>query len=340
MTGVISKPGSTSSKKLAVAVHLYYPALWPEIAAHLKKVTHPFDLYVTTSPEESAEVDTTVSADFPGSCIQVKPNRGMDIVPFLECVPQWVEEGYLAVCKLHTKKGHGEYGPLWRDVLLDSLVGDNASFAACAAAFARHPELQMIGPASLYLSARQLMLDNEPALAAVLEHFGYGSLPERDWGFFSGTMFWSRPALLVDLAHYVLQNPGQFEVSYQRDGQLVHAIERLFGLLPVIKRGQVGLLHRNHSLSSPAYTLQMSSPMTHINRANLDELLRQYAFLEEGKERLRQSASFDSEYYRRQHPFLTHTALDLMVHYLVIGRFNHYEFQKGCTQQKVLLRSG
>lgn len=317
----VSKRMPAPSKKLAVAVHVYYLELWPEIAARLKNITHPFDLYITTPPDQAMPVMSAIRSDFPQANIQVKPNRGMDILPFLEWIPRLIDEGYLAVCKLHTKKGHGDYGPLWRQVLLDSLIGDRATFAACAAAFARHPELQMVGPASLYLSARQHMLGNALTLEALFQHLENRPLPTRDWGFFSGTMFWIRPGLLAQLASHILQNIGQFETTYQKDGQLVHAIERLFGLLPVIHRGQVGLLHPNRPSHSPAYTLQMTSPMTHISQAGLDDLMQQYANLVEDHTRLEQDNRFDSNHYRQQSPFLTGSAIDLVTHYLVLGRF-------------------
>lgn len=331
LTRTAREPLLKSPQKLAIAVHVYYPELWWEIASRLKKITCAFDLYITTPPDQAIPVMSAIRSDFPRAQIQVKPDRGMDILPFLEQIPALIEEKYLAVCKLHTKKGHGDYGFLWRQVMLDSLIGDSTTFAACAAAFARHPELQLIGPASLYLSARQHMLGNAPILEALFQHLQNRPLPNRDWGFFSGTMFWIRPELLPRLACYSLQNIGKFETTYQKDGQLAHAIERLLGLLPIIHRGQVGLLHPNHPSHSPAYTLQMTSPITHISQARLDSLMHQYANLAEDHARLEQVNCFDSDHYRQQSPFLTGSAIDLITHYLVIGQFEGKTIARPCS---------
>jgi GT2 family glycosyltransferase len=307
------------TQKIAVVVHVYYPELWPEIADRLKAIEYPFDLYITTTPDKAPHVTPAIMADFPQARIHVQPNRGMDVQPFLSLVPVLVEEGYLAVCKLHTKKGEGEQGARWRHALLDTLVGDNATCIQLVHAFARQPKLKLVGPASLYQSARKLMLDNAPALSDLFQLIEGRPLPSADWGFFSGTMFWVRPASLRKLANDLTHIEERHEAACQKDGQLVHALERLFGLLPALQCGEVGLLHP--ALSSPRFALQLIPPATQVGQAWMGDLLHQYSHLAEDLKTLDESNLFDAAHYLAQTPELASHGIHLSAHYLLIGRF-------------------
>jgi GT2 family glycosyltransferase len=235
------------SGKLAIAVHVYYPELWPEIAQRLKAIRHPFILDITTPPEQAARVEPAVKHDFPVARIHITPNRGMDILPFLSLVPHWQQEGILAVCKLHTKKGDGgQIATHWRKHLLDTLVGHPDTPSQIAQTFAEHPRLSLVGPATLYLSGQRLLCENEAALQQIhlaLSQGTQGPLPLDDWGFFAGTMFWARPAALAPLVQLVIGSAAAITADYAKDGRYEHALERAFGLIPHHQGAQVGLIH-------------------------------------------------------------------------------------------------
>lgn len=238
-----SSPGHAVGK-LAIAVHIYYPELWPEIAQRLKAINHPFVLDITTPPEQAAHVEARVRADFPAARIHSTPNRGMDILPFLSLVPRWEEEGIIAVCKLHTKRGDGgAVATHWRKHLLDILVGHPDTPRQIAQGFARHPRLSLVGSAILYLSGQRLVCENMAALEQIQRALGQGPLPLDDWGFFAGTMFWARPAALAALAHLVAGRAASFATEYAKDGRYEHALEGAFGLIPHHQDMQIGLLY-------------------------------------------------------------------------------------------------
>jgi GT2 family glycosyltransferase/glycosyltransferase involved in cell wall biosynthesis len=240
---------SAPTGKLAIAVHVYYPELWPEIAERLRALNAlqpdtPFFLDITTPPDQAALVERAVQQDFPAARIHITPNRGMDILPFLSLVPRWQQEGILAVCKLHTKKGDGgQIATHWRKHLLDTLVGHPNTLKQIARAFAEHPRLSLVGPAILYLSGQRLLYENEAALQQISQALNQGPLPETDWGFFAGTMFWSRPAALAPLAALAANQASALSSAYAKDGQYEHALERAFGLIPHHQAGQIGLFH-------------------------------------------------------------------------------------------------
>ena len=93
--------------KVAVVVHVFYPEIWPEISNRLLAIKYEYDLYITTTHGLFDEVRRLVVEDFPDVRFRPFDNLGMDVVPFLLLVPELLREGYLAVCKLHTKKGQG-----------------------------------------------------------------------------------------------------------------------------------------------------------------------------------------------------------------------------------------
>lgn len=316
---LVPPPAVLAVPKIALVVHVYYPELWLEIADRLQAISHPFDLFVTTTPEQAPHVIPLVTACFPKAMTKVQPNLGMDLLPFLDLIPTLIAQNYLAVCKLHTKKGDSDLAAHWRTAMLDALVGDNASFAAVAQAFASHPNLQIAGPAAHYQSVRRLMLNNEATLNALFLHLQGSPLPAIDWGFFAGTMFWVRPAALKKLADNQAYLQTRVEPNYQKDGQLVHALERLLGLLPIGHNGLVGLLHA--STTAGSYTLQRIVASTHLGQASMGALSRQYAQLDTDLQKLADSGLFDHPHYLAQNPALAGHAIDLPSHYLLIGRF-------------------
>lgn len=318
---------ATPTPKIAVVVHVYYPEIWPEIAQYLKAITYPFDLFVTTTTEQAGTVIPVITTDFPNARISIQPNSGMDVLPFLILIPLLITAGYVAVCKLHTKRGDGgEEGTQWRRALLNPLIGDNAVFSEVVQAFVQHADLQLVGPASLYLSARKLMFDNEPNIKYVLEQIEGRALSVEDWGFFAGSMFWVRPTTLQKLAQGVAYLQTQSS-EYQADGQISHAVERLLGLVPVLHQGQVGLLHSAVTASARRYVLQIVAAHTQISQANIADLMRQYANLEISLMHLRESGQFDAQHYLAQNPGLVGQDVDLLAHYLLVGRFGNFKLQ-------------
>jgi GT2 family glycosyltransferase/glycosyltransferase involved in cell wall biosynthesis len=271
--------------KLALSVHIYYPELWPEIGQRLKAIHYPFILDITTPPEQAARVESVVKQDFPAARIHITPNRGMDILPFLSLVPRWQQEGILAVCKLHTKRGDG--GPIathWRIHMLDTLVGHPNTPSHMAHAFTRHPRLSLVGPAILYLSGHRLVYENEAALAQIHQALGQIPLPQDDWGFFAGTSFWARPAALAPLAKLAAGNAAAqtgtaFSSDYAKDGKFEHALERAFGLIPHQQGGQLGLLYppANREKSPEMQIAEALAPATRqlINSSDASQAVRQ-----------------------------------------------------------------
>lgn len=222
---MLSDPGQPSRPSIAVALHLYFPELWPEMAAAIRKAPQPFALFVTL-PEGSAAA-TAIIADFPDATIRYVPNVGRDVAPFLSLLPDLL--AYDLVCKLHAKRDTPQVRT-WRIEAIRGLLGGTALSSLVVDLFRTVPELVMAGSGALFL-------DGYANLTFKLSQV-QPTLP-RSFGFFAGTMFWTRPALFADFAE---RFPiGRFEPHRVGDGQLEHAVERLFGARVAERGGLVGL---------------------------------------------------------------------------------------------------
>lgn len=92
------------AKILAVA-HVYYPESAAELAEFLKNLRrYNCDLIVTATEGEAAEAARkTIAPLFPEAEIRVRPNRGLDIGPFLEVVQSRDLSRYRIIVKVHAK---------------------------------------------------------------------------------------------------------------------------------------------------------------------------------------------------------------------------------------------
>lgn len=226
------------SLKVAVVAHIFYEDLWPQISMRLRAIPVPFDLIVTVSP--GSELADAVHADWPAADVIEMPNSGRDIGPFLRVLPLLLDRRYDVVCKVHTKRGATE-PDTWRHMLLEGVLGSAGQVRQILGWFKHDPDLATVGPNALYLDGPRFVGPNAKALEdlfATVE--GPGVAMPGHWGFFAGSMFWIRPELLrglvdADLLHLIEDD------NRSHDGQIAHAIERMFGLIAARNGRRIGL---------------------------------------------------------------------------------------------------
>ena len=208
--------------QIAVVAHVYYPDLWPEIAAYLRKwPSKDFLLYVTSAEDRIERVKSTIGDEFDAVFI-CAPNRGKDIGQFLNCLPSIRAD---IICKVHTKKSAWAYGEAWRKELYRGTLG--ISPESVLAAFEREPTLGILAPEGHLLPHRVWWERNVQLVMQLAGEIGATDnlLPFR---FPAGAMFWARAAALAPLLKLSLRLSDFEEESGQTDGTLSHAIERLF----------------------------------------------------------------------------------------------------------------
>jgi len=226
--------------KVAVVVHLFYADLWPEIAGRLRNIPIDFDLFVSVPREDAGALAALVLDDHPQAQVLEVPNAGRDVGAFFAVLPRVLAGDYSVLCKVHTKKG-AEYPEAWRDLLLRGLLANKMLVTRILHAFARDPELALVGAREVYLSGATQMTQNREKIEEIVRSLYPGrSIPDH-WGFFAGTMFWARPDLFRALAQCGDRIRSFEDDNTRNDGQLAHALERMFGVLATLEGKRIGL---------------------------------------------------------------------------------------------------
>lgn len=220
-----------SDARVAVVLHLYYPEMWDTFRRAFVRLgkSVQFDLYITVP---DVKKDLVREIDFGDAYIMYVPNRGRDVLPFLQCLEVLVVRRYDYLLKLHSKKSpQRSEGDVWTDELLEKLIPPKKTLLQIIKRIEEN-DCGMIGPKDNYLPLNVYFTDNKKDIVRILRD-GFGSAVasnitehSESYGFFAGTMFWARLSALSPIVHsgYGI---GDFPVeSGQLDGTFAHAIER------------------------------------------------------------------------------------------------------------------
>jgi hypothetical protein len=226
--------------KVAVVVHLFYADGWEEIAWWLRHIPIDFDLFVSVPAENAHVLRCLVIDDYPRAKVIEVRNVGRDVGAFFSILPRVLAGTYTAICKLHTKKGPTE-PDTWRFLLLRGLLANKMLVTRILHAFASQPDLALVGPREVYLSGPAFMMKNKKRVAQTLRDLYPTKSFPKEWGFFAGTMFWARPELFKIFARSGARGLCFEGDNAKNDGQLAHAMERVFGAIATIETKQIGL---------------------------------------------------------------------------------------------------
>lgn len=229
----VLRPAEGPKAPFAIVVHVYYHDLWPEIAARLRLLDFPFDLFVTITDTGNGAAKTLagrIRAAFPEARAIPMPNRGRDIFPFVHLVNAGLLDGYRAVAKIHTKRSlHRVDGDDWRRTLIDGILPG-------AATGQRLREFLADPDAGIWMADGQRYRDpgwwgsNFDITAWLLRRIEIRV--ERDrLEFPAGSMYWLKP-VMIGMIRGLQLDQSLFETECgQVDGTLAHAFERALGAL-------------------------------------------------------------------------------------------------------------
>ena len=224
-----------NTKPILVHVHIFYPELWPELKQHIQNIPpHPFKLFVTLSQQHPTLIQD-IKASFPDSQIEIVPNRGFDVGPFMHILNQINLDDYSYIIKLHTKRNcyintpifRNMIGNIWRKNLLQ-FIKDQPSFKQSLDFLATHPKVGML---SSYKSI--VKDDHYDAIAAkeLKKFLKQHHWPKIKFAFVAGTMFIARANLFKPLQQLHISINDFAEVKGAHTSQLAHIFERLFGYI-------------------------------------------------------------------------------------------------------------
>lgn len=224
-------PARFPNTRIAAIIHLYYDDLATEFHTYLQRIEEAVDVYISTCSDYQADLIRSAFQGYASGTVVVRvvPNRGRDIAPKLTAFND-VYACYEYVLHLHGKRSpHASVLAVWRQFMLENLVGDGQSARSIIAVMDAIPKIGMVGvqhfePVRHWLGWGQ-NFELSQKLARRMSIDLDSSVPV---DFPSGSMFWARSSALIPLLALGL-NADDFEIEQgQTDGTLAHAIERLF----------------------------------------------------------------------------------------------------------------
>jgi hypothetical protein len=222
------------SQRVALHIHAYYPELLPEIISRLSRNRICPDLFVSITNEKARKLVGDELKDYKGRVvdIQLVPNRGRDIGPFITAFGQRILANYDYVGHIHTKKTvdvkDDTFIQLWYRFLLENLLGGESGSMADSilARMEDDTSIGLVFPDDPYAVGWDANRAFAESLAA---RMGLEKLPEH-FVFPVGMMFWAKTSALAPWMNLKLDWDDYPEEPLPYDGTSLHAIERLFSL--------------------------------------------------------------------------------------------------------------
>jgi lipopolysaccharide biosynthesis protein len=223
----VAEEGGDGRRVLVIA-HVYYHELWDELAEGIERIPGEVDLVVTLVEGRADHLAEPIRSRFPGADVRVLANRGRDVWPLLQVLDR--VPGHDAVLKVHTKRSpHMRNGDAWRRDLLADLVGSTGRVEGILGLMVADRRIGMVAPARNVLG-REFLGPNRPHVESLARQGRRVLDPDRLW-FPAGSMFWTRPEVLLPLADLGLTAEDFGPETGAVDGTLAHAVERYLGVL-------------------------------------------------------------------------------------------------------------
>ncbi|WP_096788029.1 rhamnan synthesis F family protein [Rhodobacter sp. CZR27] len=211
----------------SIHVHAFYTDdLAEDIRAHFTYRLARRIVVTTDSERKACEIRALMAAEGLVPEVAIVPNRGRDILPFMELfLPGGLAGEDEIWCHLHQKKSFAttDSGDVWRQFLLRILLGDEAGISDAVLRIAE-TGTGLVAPFDPYHipwnASRALLPKVEPRLP--------GPLPDNPLLFPVGNMFWVRRQVVE--AMNALFGPGYPwpNEPIANDGTEFHLVERLW----------------------------------------------------------------------------------------------------------------
>jgi Rhamnan synthesis protein F len=222
-------------RKAAIHLHLHYTEGMEGLLNKIKASRSKPDLFISTTSEEGRVRVQKLLEKSGMFCreLEVFPNRGRDIGSFLTGFGPKLFSNYEIVGHIHSKKSphaHDNYLQNWVEFLEQGLIGNEGEMMdVILDKMASDPSIGIVYPDDPGCFGWE---ENYTYGKALIERIGYNApLPDSSMNFPVGTMFWARTAALKPLLDLNLQWEEYPEEPLPIDGSMLHALERIFGIL-------------------------------------------------------------------------------------------------------------
>jgi tetratricopeptide (TPR) repeat protein len=220
---------SSGLPSVGICIHAFYPHLLPQVFSYIANIPNIRRIVVTCSIDAEQRLKQALSKNLLVEVTALN-NKGRDILPWLTIAAEKLSE-YDLVLKLHTKKTpHQPELAGWRNQLYWQLM-DNDFCLQTLQAFADNDNLGMVIPNYHPTIVRDVNWGQNFDIAQTIAQHLDIHLPEDNKIFPAGSMFWYRPNALSALTTNNWRHFEFPEEAGQTDGTIIHAIERIIGLV-------------------------------------------------------------------------------------------------------------
>ena len=229
-------PRPAPTMKIAVHLHLHYTDMAEAFCERITQAFETCDVFVTVNTDKGRREAEFAFRNYTSGEVLVEmfANRGRDIGPMLDVLERHqIAERYEIFGHFHGKKtvdAPEGVGDLWREFLLDTLLGDRKPVTHLIELFEKDDKLGLVFAEDRFGIG---WTENIPAAEELAGRMT--PQPEIDpWPVFPvGTMFWARTAALAPLVSAQLTEVDFPPEPLPADGSILHALERL---LPAVTR--------------------------------------------------------------------------------------------------------
>jgi lipopolysaccharide biosynthesis protein len=226
--------------RIGAILHLFYEDLWPEMSAYLARIPGLERLYVSIQQTASRGLEGRIAAAFPNVLIRRFPNRGRDVLPFVQWLDVAAHDGVGLICKVHTKRSpHVPTGDAWRRDMLDKLLGSEQGTREIVSSFHAHPALGIVAPAGHLVPSTFFWERNAARVDALCRRLAF-DVKGVDFEYVAGSMFWARVEALLPLRKLELLDADFEDEAGLVDGTTAHALERCFPIAARVAGFTVG----------------------------------------------------------------------------------------------------
>jgi lipopolysaccharide biosynthesis protein len=219
-------------KENCIILHCHYLDALPSITNHIQSLPDTFDIYVTATTLPTA---IAIKEQCPNFIVEVTPNIGRDIAPFIHTLRSLATSGleYKACLKLHTKKSvYRSDGSELREKLLSQLF-DPATIDTALSSLGGPMQA---GNTGMICPAAFLIDHTDPNGYRLKYHIEAIEELEQVMGFTfhrsvfpAGSMFWFSQKSMQRLLSVSLSSFDP-EIGLA-DGTIAHTIERIFATI-------------------------------------------------------------------------------------------------------------
>lgn len=222
--------------RVALHVHAFFVEEFRDILARLD-LNHVRPTLFVSAPDSRIDAVREALEAYKGPVgeLAAVPNRGRDIGPFLTRFGAELVSGFDIVGHMHTKRsndvGDRRVIETWVEFLLENTLGGQRGgrmLDRIVTSMVAAPDLGIVYPDDPGIVGWSANRAHAERLAA---RMGIGDLPDH-FSFPMGTMFWARASLIRSFVELELDWSDYPPEPLPYDGSLLHAMERMFGVVP------------------------------------------------------------------------------------------------------------